>query len=106
MGERLFSPPGLHPRSAESSLVDSLKIARAAGLIVPLDRAAVGNAYQSARAVDDALRAEERADNIATLIRAHLANLEALELTPRQRHEREARDVASVASLFAGLGPE
>lgn len=106
MTDRLFTPTGLHPRSAESSLVDALKLARTAGLILPIDRAAVGAAYQSARAVDDALRAEERADNIATLIRAHLAALEALELTPRQRHEREQRDAAEVASLFAGLGPE
>ena len=75
MGPATSSPPlfgakGRHPRSAETSLVDALKVARRDRTLTPADLAAVGLARQSARAVDDALLADERADNVATLIRA------------------------------------
>jgi len=99
----LFAAKGLHPRSAETSLVDALKVARRDGTVVPVDLAAVGLARQSARALDDALRAEERADNVATLVRAHLAVLTALGLTPAARAERAAEEVDGFAELLAGL---
>ena len=81
----LFPGHGGVPKSAETSLVAALKTARAAGLIGPLDAAAVGNARQSARALDRALRDEERADNVASLTRAHRENLRELRLTPASR---------------------
>ena len=99
----LFSARGRHPRSAETSLVDALKVARAAGLIIPGDLAAVGLARQSARAVDDALRGDDPADRVATLLRAHLAVLTALGLTPAARLERSALDTGDLSELFAGL---
>jgi hypothetical protein len=99
----LFPARGRHPRSAETSLVDALKVARQSGHVLPADLAAVGLARQAARAVDDALRAEERADNVATLIRAHLSVLTALGLTPAARLERNAADVADLGELLAGL---
>ena len=99
----LFPVRGPHPRSAESSLVDALKVARRAGHIQAADLAAVGLARQSARAVDDALRGDEASDRVATLVRAHLAVLTALNLTPASRLERQAADVDDLAGLMADL---
>lgn len=99
----LFSARGRHPRSAETSLVDALKVARREGAITQADLAAVGLARQSARAVDDALRGDEASDRVATLLRAHLAVLTALNLTPASRLERQAADVDDLAGLLAGL---
>jgi len=103
-GGSLFKAPGQHPRSAESSLVDALKVARKAGAITAADLAAVGLARQSARAVDDALRAEERADNVATLVRAHLAVLTALGLTPAARAPARAGEAALADDPLVALG--
>jgi len=101
--QTLFAARAARPRSAETSLVDALKVVRRSGAIVAEDRAAVGLARQSARAVDDALIAGERADNVATLIRAHLAVLIELGLTPRARRELIAEEVDGFAELLAGL---
>ena len=99
----MFGAKGRHPRSAETSLVDALKIARRDELLGPLDLAAVGLARQSARAVDDALRSEERADNVATLVRAHLAVLRDLGLTPASRAERSSSIDDGLVELLSGL---
>jgi len=99
----LFPARGRHPRSCEASLVDALKVARRDGTITQADLAAVGLARQAARAVDDALRGDEASDRVATLLRAHLAVLTALGLTPASRLERQALDVDDLAGLMADL---